>query len=100
MRGYADTLGCRRQYLLSYFGEHLGEPCGHCDTCADGTALNQPSAEASPYPLLSRVRHAEWGGGMVMRYEGDRIVVLFEEVGYRTLGLDAVAERALLEPAT
>jgi ATP-dependent DNA helicase RecQ len=36
---------------------------------------------------------------MVMRYEGDRIVVLFEEVGYRTLGLDAVAERDLLELA-
>jgi ATP-dependent DNA helicase RecQ len=99
MRGYAETIGCRRQYLLSYFGEHRGEPCGNCDTCRDGTAYDQPPAEASPYPLLSRVRHTEWGSGMVMRYEGDRIVVLFEEVGYRTLGLDAVAERDLLELA-
>jgi ATP-dependent DNA helicase RecQ len=33
-----------------------------------------------------------------MRYEGDRIVVLFDEVGYRTLSLEAVAARGLLEP--
>jgi ATP-dependent DNA helicase RecQ len=33
-----------------------------------------------------------------MRYEGDRIVVLFDEVGYKTLSLAAVAERGLLEP--
>jgi ATP-dependent DNA helicase RecQ len=33
-----------------------------------------------------------------MRYEGDRIVVLFDDVGYRTLSLEAVAARGLLEP--
>jgi ATP-dependent DNA helicase RecQ len=97
MRGYAESRGCRRQYLLSYFGEHLAEPCGNCDTCEAGTAYEQPAPEASPYPLLSQVRHAEWGPGTVMRYEGDRIVVLFEEVGYRTLALEAVNERSLLE---
>ncbi|MFL6138691.1 MAG: RecQ family ATP-dependent DNA helicase [Frankiaceae bacterium] len=97
MRGYAESRGCRRQYLLSYFGEHLAEPCGNCDTCEAGTAYEQPPPDASPYPLLSQVRHAEWGPGTVMRYEGDRIVVLFEEVGYRTLGLEAVTERSLLE---
>ena len=96
MRGYADTQGCRRQYLLSYFGEHLPQPCGHCDTCALGTAQEAAAPEDSPYPLLSSVRHAEWGDGVVMRYEGDRIVVLFEEVGYRTLSLDAIADRGLL----
>ncbi|BEP12925.1 RecQ family ATP-dependent DNA helicase [Acidothermaceae bacterium B102] len=98
MRGYADTQGCRRQYLLSYFGEHLAQPCGHCDTCAAGTAEAACPPEDSPYPLLSAVRHADWGEGVVMRYEGDRIVVLFEEVGYRTLSLDAVAVHGLISP--
>ncbi|MBI1208751.1 MAG: DNA helicase RecQ [Azospirillum sp.] len=31
--GYCETPGCRRQALLGYFGEHLAEPCGNCDTC-------------------------------------------------------------------
>jgi ATP-dependent DNA helicase RecQ len=30
--GLAEALGCRRQVLLSYFGESV-EPCGHCDLC-------------------------------------------------------------------
>ncbi len=32
--GLTETAGCRRQALLSYFGDH-GEPCGNCDTCAE-----------------------------------------------------------------
>lgn len=99
MRGYAETTGCRRQYLLAYFGEALDEPCGNCDTCASGTATEQPAAAQSPYPLQSRVAHASWGEGVVMRYEGDRIVVLFEDVGYRTLSLETVQTRGLLSPA-
>ena len=44
--GLAETAGCRRQVLLSYFGDH-SEPCGNCDTCAepprlfDGTIATQ-----------------------------------------------------------
>ncbi len=30
--GYAEASGCRRQVLLSYFGEEQ-EPCGNCDNC-------------------------------------------------------------------
>ena len=97
MRAYAETTGCRRQFLLAYFGETLEEPCGHCDTCEAGTAEEQADAADSPFPIQSTVTHASWGSGVVMRYEGDRIVVLFEEVGYRTLSLEAVAARGLLE---
>jgi ATP-dependent DNA helicase RecQ len=35
MLGYCETAECRRQVLLRHFGEHLDEPCGHCDTCID-----------------------------------------------------------------
>ncbi len=31
--GFAELTGCRRQALLAYFGDHLDEPCGNCDTC-------------------------------------------------------------------
>lgn len=36
--GLAETAGCRRQVLLSYFGDR-SEPCGNCDTCAEPPRL-------------------------------------------------------------
>ncbi|WBQ03483.1 RecQ family ATP-dependent DNA helicase [Kribbella sp. CA-293567] len=99
MREYAETRGCRRQFLLSYFGDDLAEPCGNCDTCAAG--LPEPATtRSSQYGLNERVRHHDFGEGSVLRAEDDRMVVLFDEFGYRTLSLDAVATNELLEPVT
>ncbi|WP_211247581.1 RecQ family ATP-dependent DNA helicase [Cryptosporangium arvum] len=97
MRGYADTEGCRRQFLLGYFGEDLSEPCGYCDTCRDGTAEETPSGDTG-FPVQSRVKHKEWGEGTVMREEDDRLTVLFDEEGYRTLSLAAITRNKLLTP--
>ena len=36
--GLAETAGCRRQALLSYFGDQC-EPCGNCDTCSEPPEL-------------------------------------------------------------
>ncbi len=33
MREYADTSGCRREYLLRYFGDDFKGPCNNCDNC-------------------------------------------------------------------
>ena len=33
--GLAETTKCRRQVILSYFGEDRHEPCGNCDTCLE-----------------------------------------------------------------
>ena len=98
MRGYAETDGCRRQYLLMYFGETLDEPCGRCDTCEAGTAEQAPDDAESPFSVGGAVTHRAWGRGQVMRYEGDRVVVLFDDVGYKTLAIATVLERGLLEP--
>jgi ATP-dependent DNA helicase RecQ len=35
MLALCETVGCRRRFLLSYFGERRDEPCGNCDTCLD-----------------------------------------------------------------
>ncbi|MBC8287384.1 MAG: DNA helicase RecQ [Nitrospinae bacterium] len=33
--GFCETIQCRRQVLLKYFGEGLENPCGNCDTCLE-----------------------------------------------------------------
>jgi len=96
MRLVAETTGCRGQALLACFGEHLDRPCGHCDQCAAGEGV---ATEAGPFPVHSTVRHATWGQGMVLRYEEDRMVVLFDEVGYKTLSVAVVERQGLLDPA-
>jgi ATP-dependent DNA helicase RecQ len=99
MRGFAQSRQCRTETLLAYFGEDLKKPCGHCDNCADGTAHEIAAAEPDgPFPVHARVRHNEWGGGMVMNYEEERMTVLFDSVGYKTLSVPVVVEQNLLAP--
>jgi ATP-dependent DNA helicase RecQ len=95
MRGYAETTGCRRQFLLGYFGEEFLELCGHCDNCESGVAEPVEQSEG-PYRVNTPVRHREWGPGVVMSVESDRLTILFSDVGYKTLALAAVQERELL----
>jgi ATP-dependent DNA helicase RecQ len=99
IRAFAETDGCRREFVLSYFGEPYEGPCGHCDNCRAGRVLEDGDA-GEPFAVGARVAHPEWGAGVVQRYDNDRaVVVLFDEVGYKTLALDVVLERGLLEPA-
>lgn len=99
MRGYCETSACRRQFLLAYFGEDPAGPCGNCDRCWSGQL---PDAATGPavFEPSTRVRHDSFGAGTVMGVEGDeRVVVLFDEVGYKTLATELVAEHGLLRPA-
>ena len=100
MREYADTLNCRRQFLLGYFGERLDLPCGNCDTCRAGTAYNQlPIDGDGAFRVGGQVRHREFGTGTVMRLEADRLTVLFDEAGYKTLSLETIRDNRLLTKA-
>ncbi len=50
--GYCETVSCRRQALLGYFGEHDHPACGNCDDCRtpvasrDGTVAAQKALSA------------------------------------------------------
>lgn len=126
MRTFAESGSCRVQPLLAYFGEQMSAECGHCDNCFTGTGNSRPdesvtqrsrarrhavvatraaSASAAtsgdlPYPLHCTVRHRQWGTGMVLGYERDRMTVLFDEVGYKTLSVAVVQDNDLLEIQT
>jgi ATP-dependent DNA helicase RecQ len=95
-RSYAEHSGCRRDFVLSYFGEEHEPPCGNCDNCDAGVVEAEDDVER-PYEIGATVSHGEWGQGEVQRYDADRVVVLFESVGYRTLDLELVHEKGLLQ---
>jgi ATP-dependent DNA helicase RecQ len=95
MGAYAETSGCRREFVLTYFGERFTPPCGNCDNCQAGL-VTAVAASERPFEEGSRVAHERWGEGTVQRYEEGSVVVLFESVGYKKLGVDIVLERGLL----
>ncbi len=127
MQAYAELRDCRVEYLLRYFGEEDIRPhCSHCDNCRsreNQTAPEQerePSldplvfreraslkrqfasngTEPGPYPLHSRVIHDELGFGVVKGYRADKIEIVFDEQGRKTLSLPMLMKRELLRRAT
>ncbi len=97
MRRYAEHTGCRRSFLLSYFGQDYPGPCGNCDNDLAHVEVAQVDA---PFAVGARVASERWGEGTVQRYDGDQLTVLFDEHGYRDLLVPLVLERGLLRPAS
>jgi len=96
MRRYAEHTGCRRSFLLTYFGQDYPGPCGNCDN-----DLEHPETARAevPFAVGARVVSERWGEGTVQRYDSDQVTVLFDEHGYRELYVPVVLERGLLHPA-
>jgi ATP-dependent DNA helicase RecQ len=99
MRAYAETTRCRSAFLQGYFGAPARHLCGRCDNCVTGRADEELADGDVTYREQDTVRHPEFGTGTVTDVRADRVSVLFEDVGYRTLSLEAVEERGLLEEA-
>ncbi|MDZ7960032.1 MAG: RecQ family zinc-binding domain-containing protein [Aulosira sp. DedQUE10] len=88
MRNYAELRDCRREFLLNYFGEIEDNKCGFCDNCQAGITGEEDTVQ--PLPINSYVIHTNYGMRQVMRYEADKMVVLFEKFGYKTLAVELV----------
>lgn len=58
--GLAEARGCRRQVLLSYFGDET-DPCGNCDLCAKPPELFD-GTDAVRKALSAVLRTGEWFG--------------------------------------
>src|SRR5262249_25128235 len=61
-------------------------------------AQKSPTTDA-PYPLYATVKHRSWGTGTVLGYEADKMTVLFDTVGYKTLSVAVVRRGRILELA-
>jgi ATP-dependent DNA helicase RecQ len=102
MRDYAEADTCRRHYLLNYFGESFPNTCDGCDNCRSGlssTVWAVDGRSGRPFQEKSRVTHAKLGAGTVMRYEADKVVVLFDDHGYKSLVTQFVLDNDLLRSA-
>ena len=95
IRAYAERRSCRRAFILGYFGEEYEPPCGNCDNCDAGRGLEEAETEGG-FSAGDRVAHEQWGEGTVGQVEGGQITVVFDDVGYKTLDAELVAERGLL----
>ena len=96
MRRYAEMTDCRRRFLLRYFGEAVSKACGACDNCDAGRS--KPDVPGGLFSPGERVIHHEWGPGLVLEAEANRLTVLFDDYGYRELATPVVSGRHLLAP--
>jgi ATP-dependent DNA helicase RecQ len=92
VRSYAEHHGCRRAFLLAYFGQEFEPPCGRCDNCERGLGAR---SDAGMW-VGERVAHDKWGEGTVAQVDDGHVTVVFDSVGYRTLDAGLVADRGLL----
>ena len=95
MRRYAEHTGCRRSFLLTYFGQNYPGPCGNCDN--DRRRPPTPHWE-EPFPIGARVATEHWGEGTIQRYDRDQVTILFDDHGYRDLLVSTLLENNLIRP--
>jgi ATP-dependent DNA helicase RecQ len=95
MRRYAEHTGCRRSFLLTYFGQNFPGPCGNCDN-----DLQRPATPhwEEPFPIGARVATEHWGEGTVQRYDRDQVTILFDDHGYRDFLVSTLLEKSLIRP--
>jgi hypothetical protein len=67
----------------------------HASSAAHAEA-DTAARRGSEFAIHDRVVHVSLGEGVVQRVSGDTLSVLFDKVGYKTLGSDIVQQQHLL----
>jgi ATP-dependent DNA helicase RecQ len=95
MLALCETVTCRRQDLLAYFGQTI-TPCGNCDTCLeppaawDGTVAVQKLL-STVYRLM-RERGQRFGGGHLIDILRGQMTDRVKQHGHDTLSVYGVGE--------
>jgi len=97
VRGYAEHDGCRRAFLLGYFGEAFEPPCGNCDRCDAGHGVPARDPDDGVFAVGERVEHPEFGPGTIQRIADGVLTVVFDRIGYKQLSAEIVQRAGLLE---
>jgi ATP-dependent DNA helicase RecQ len=101
MGRFAEWTGCRRQFVLDYFGQSSPDTCGRCDNCLAGRSTEAAEEktvadDAHPFPVGGSVTHTKLGPGRVEKYDGDKVHVLFTDHGLKELVTDFTVEKQLM----
>ena len=104
MKNYALTDTCRRQTLLSYFGQEADDTCTGCDNCLSGrtrriAAKPKPQTKYA-WPVNGAVMHKTLGRGIVQGYGAGNVSILFEGSGQKNISVAFAKKNKLLTPAS
>ena len=68
MQEFCEHEGCRRQYLMQYFGEQFPAYCGSCDYCM--SSLEEKDATVDAQKLLSAISRTgeRYGAGYIIDF--------------------------------
>ncbi|MBA3828473.1 MAG: DNA helicase RecQ [Taibaiella sp.] len=89
MQEFCESEGCRRQYLMQYFGEAAPAYCGSCDYCL--SSLEQKDMTVDAQKLLSAIARTgeRFGAGYVIDFlrgsESEKIYTAHKEL--KTYGI-------------
>lgn len=93
MLGLCETISCRRQRLLAYFGQDAAA-CGNCDTCLtppqswDGTVAAQKVLSA--VYRLWKERHQRYGAGHIIDILRGKVTDRVKQQGHEALSVFGV----------
>jgi ATP-dependent DNA helicase RecQ len=88
MLALCETVQCRRQNLLAYFGQESG-PCGNCDTCLEPPASWDGTVPAQKFMStivrLQRERNQRFGAGHLVDILRGKRTARVEQYGHDAL---------------